>query len=670
MKGNSVSFLIWLFAYVICPQANSQIIDSTSFRINSRFSIYTFENKGELLLHIPQNLIYNTLNVSLKINNKEISSWNGIPRKKLIRIPFEINLPASEYRVDAEISIKGKNRKYVASADLIILEYKSNEVKTDRLTGGLIVHRKQFFPFGFYCYSPVSPKLPEEEVVKGFNLISPYQRILPETLDERKAYMDRCAQLGLKVNYNILSVSGGGGVDSDVDSLIENRKREWLIHEIKEFRDHPALLAWYIADEPNGHNIPPEELENTYRIIKENDPWHPVTIVFMAPHNQAKKYSDALDIIMADSYPVPDLPITVFGNVAGQLSRDFYGYKPVWMVPQAFGGAEIWKREPTLQEIRSMTYQAIINGARGIQYFIRDGLNLFPKSTATWNECGQMACEIAELTPWLLSDEETIPVRSRSKDILVTSALYNKQLMILAVNRTNSPQRTQINISKNISGKARVLFENRSVQVTTGYFTDLFPSFGSQAYLIELEPLTDSLKPFKDNLLPDPGFEDISSTGVPASCYARNGGDRGATYFLDTREHVEGQHSIRIITPKENCSIKLRFFPTPVMPGQKYLISVYAKADPEQRPASHIDKSQCFEISLGGYGTRSFKLHDEWKKYVTIFTIPPDGEQPAKANVSMQMPSVGVAWFDMLQVIECVDIKQSINPELKFVWNF
>jgi hypothetical protein len=29
------------------------------------------------------------------------------------------------------------------------------------------------------------------------------------------------------------------------------------------------------------------------------------------------------------------------------------------------------------------------------------------------------------------------------------------------------------------------------------------------------------------------------------------------------------------------------------------------------------------------------------------------------------MPSPGTAWFDMLQIIECADIRVSINPEYR-----
>ncbi len=53
--------------------------------------------------------------------------------------------------------------------------------------------------------------------------------------------------------------------------------------ELFEDLDHPALLAWYISDEPTGHNMPAENLERSYRIVRELDPYHPVTIVFMAP---------------------------------------------------------------------------------------------------------------------------------------------------------------------------------------------------------------------------------------------------------------------------------------------------------------------------------------------------------------------------------------------------
>jgi hypothetical protein len=662
-------FKLVIFLFLIILPAEDRVFamqdDSTSFNIHPRYSFFSYESTGEILLIVPQNLFYSNLTVNLGINGEVIGSWTGVPGKRIARIPIAINLQPSEYKLIANISASGRNLRYTAYTILRILNYKSNEVKTDRLTGGLIVNKRQFFPFGFYTYSPVHPTLPEEEVVKGFNMISPYQRILPETFNARKAYMDRCARLGMKVHYNLLSVSGGGGVSSIIEGLSESRKKELLRAEIKAFRDHPALLSWYIADEPNGNKLKPDSLLEIYKLIRDLDPWHPVTVVFMAPFMSSRLYAEALDIVMADPYPVPDSPVSMVADITGKLTAEFAGRKPVWIVPQAFGGGEWWGREPTLQELRSMTYQSIVKGATGIQYFVRQGLNLFPKSTSLWAECGRMSMEIAEMTPWLLSDEETIPVRSGNQNIIVSSALHDGQLMIVAVNKTNSPQKVDFSVARPFSGKVTVLFENRSVNPAGSNFSDHLSAFGSQVYLIRLKKENGTMKQWTRNLIKDPGFEDVSSPGVPASCYARGGGDRGATYFLDSRENVEGNHSIRLVTPSENKSIRLRFFPFNGRNGGSYYISVWAKADPEQGLKDGTEeKKQYFEIALGDYSVTRFQLTGEWKEYVTNVTIPYYNDQPPRTNVILQMPSAGVAWFDMLQTTESVDIYRSINPEL------
>jgi hypothetical protein len=642
----------------------SQSVDSTTFKIFSRLSFYSFEKNGEFLVHVPPGLAASNLSIDIKTGLDSLISWHGITGSNIFRLSFPIKLKPSVYKVVAKISVPWRPKIiYTAATTLVILPYKPNEVKTDRYSGGLIVNKRQFFPFGFYCYSPVSPTLPEEEVVKGFNMISPYQKIIPESMNERRAYMDRCAQIGMKVHYNLLSVSGGGGVGSKIEGLSDEEKKDRLVVEIHSFMNHPALLGWYIADEPNGYNISPERIEEIYKTIKENDPWHPVSIVFMAPFLSAKKYIDALDIVMADPYPIPDLPAAMVGDVTGRLNTEFRGKRPVWIVPQAFGGGELWSREPTIQEIRSMTWQSIIKGATGIQYFVRQGLNYFPKSAATWSECGRMAVEVAELTPWLLSDEKSLPVQSYSNNVIVSSKLHNGQLIIMAVNIKNEPQGALISIKGVGNSRARLLFENRSVAVTGGLISDHLSPFGSQVYLINLKPEEKVITETNINLIKDPGFEDLTSPGIPSACYARPGGDMGATYFLDTREHFEGNHSVRVITPQENKSAYLRFYPFSVRAGSSYAISLWAKSDPEQRffflpeneTASQNSKKQMpqyVEVSLGEFGRARFVPDKEWRRYVTFVTIPTDTLPSFKTNLILKMPGQGVAWFDQLKVFE------------------
>lgn len=647
----------------------SQPADSASFKLYSRLSFYSFEKNGEFLLHIPSNRLQNMLSVTITVGEKIIGSWNGKPNRSILKIPVSFDVSPGVYKAVSMISISsGVKMEYMASTDLAILSYKSNEVKTDRLTGGMIVNRRQFFPFGFYCYSPVPSSLPEEEIVKGFNMISPYQTITPETLRERKAYMDRCAELGMKVHYNLLSLSGGGGVGSKIDGLSAEEKQLRLVEEIKTFMDHPALLAWYISDEPNGYKIPPETLENIYGIVKNTDPWHPVSMVFMAPFLSARKYAGALDIVMADPYPVPNYPISLVGDVAGQLKTEFTGKRSIWMVLQTFGGGEWWGREPTIQELRSMTWQSIVRGAAGIQYFVRQGLNYFPKSVAAWNECSRMAMEVSEITPWLLSDEETLPVESSSKNILVSSKVHNGQLMVMAVNKINEPVAVSIRIKGMNNNKARLIFENRSLPVTGGVINDHLSPYGSQVYLIDIQPSKNTIIPASGNLLKDPGFEDISAPGVPSACYARPGGDRGATYFLDTREHHEGNHSVRLFTPGDDKGVTLRLFPFKVSAGKSYAISIWAKSDPEQRisfvtnqeNARHNkmdDNPQYVEVELGVFGKARFIPDREWRRYMTFVAIPSDTLETFRTNLILRMPGQGVAWFDDLKVYEEIPLQ-------------
>jgi hypothetical protein len=637
-------------------------IENPDFKIQSRLSFYSVEKEGEILLYFSRKYLNENLIVRIRQDDKLICEQTGKPGQDIVRIPFNITGEIHSGKIDAEIIISGRQEQtFQLSCDLVILHHKPNEVKTDRLTGGLIVNNRPFFPVGFYCYSPVHPSLPEEEVVRGFNVISPYQKIMPETIDERKAYMDRCAQLGMKVHYNLISVSGGGGVNSEIEESDEVEKGKLLVQEIRAFMDHPALLAWYIADEPNGHKLPPDKLAEIYKKVRETDPWHPVSVVFMAPFNIAKDYAGSFDIVMADPYPVPDYPVTMCGDVTRLLKKDFSGENPVWIVPQAFGGGELWRREPTIQEVRSMTWQSVIEGATGIQYFVRRGLNSFPKSVATWGECGRIAMEIKSLSPWLLSDEGTVPVFSPSKNILVTARLHRGVLAIMTVNKTNEPLKASIGFQRSFTGQAEVLFENRTVKVYSGSFSDFFQAYGSQVYMIKLETKTDSIKPWTGNLITDPGFEDNSSPGVPASCYIRSGSDRGSNYFLDPSEHAEGDYSLMINTPAENKGITVRFFPIKVNAGSSYLVTVWAKADPEQRFLPETDgiihttkpqSPQYVEIGLGDFGKGRFVPESNWKQFVTTVTIPSDTVPELKTNVILTMPGQGVAWFDMLQVIE------------------
>jgi hypothetical protein len=90
--------------------------------------------------------------------------------------------------------------------------------------------------------------------------------------------------------------------------------------------------------------------------------------------------------------------------------------KPVWMVLQAFGWEHLgrvsdppqnWKGQPpSYEEIRFMTFDAIINGAGGVIFW---GAPFLPKDSETWPALLKVASELKGLQPaltgeWLARD--------------------------------------------------------------------------------------------------------------------------------------------------------------------------------------------------------------------------------------------------------------------------
>lgn len=104
-----------------------------------------------------------------------------------------------------------------------------------------------------------------------------------------------------------------------------------LTTQINRFKGHPAVMSWYLADEPGGQGIANTSLLPKYRAIRAADPsGRPVSMVFCT--TQAASYLEMLDVIMVDPYPIPNGDAA---SVSGALENVASLGKPVMMVPQA-----------------------------------------------------------------------------------------------------------------------------------------------------------------------------------------------------------------------------------------------------------------------------------------------------------------------------------------------
>lgn len=529
------------------------------------------------------------------------------------------------------------NEERLVSADCTVLVAQpvANPVVIDHLSQTLLVGGLPFCPQACYADRRTMDQVVEQEATTGINVLSPY---LSTDINERRQkraevrqFLDRCAQVGIYVQLSMLPASHAPQDDD---------KWAWVKEEVEAFRDHPALLSYYLADEPELGWAKPEACQAAYERIKALDPWHPVTMVFcQAP--AAVRYQAGMDVVMTDPYPIPNGPVTNVADFCERIRGDLGDALPLWVVPQAFGGGEWWKREPSRQEERVMTYLALIHGGRGIQYFIRRPPAVNPTSPDLWSECRRLLLELGQLTPALAAGEAAPKVTAEQKAVHVGAFQQGSVLTLLVANTANEPGPLDLTLDLPVSGSAEVLFENRSLPLTAGKLHDLVDAYGTRAYRIELAPIPDRVPLAKGNLIVNPSFEEAHNVGTPDGAYTGYGTDAGASWFVDPRLSVHGRQCLRLRTPVEGQGVNVALFPVTLANNTRYRLSFWAKAE--------RDGMRC---TLSGSTVKGDQaehvLSTDWRECAVEFTSP---EKAGRTSFNLRLVSPGAAWFDAVQLV-------------------
>jgi hypothetical protein len=421
-----------------------------------------------------------------------------------------------------------------------------------------------------------------------------------------------------------------------------------------------------------------EQLAAMRRLVKELDPYHPVTMPFFEGPAllQRAEWREVTDVAWHDFYPVSlpsrdqkdnpywrDVPPEFRRGVASimaywlaRLDRKFAHSMPLWYNPQLFGGGSewpSWKREPSAQELRAMTYAGLISGATAIlcwPYLPR----VYPTSPRLWAEAGRLAQEVMELTPFLLSEEPRRRVTADNPAVLVAAWQDRGLALVAAVNVENAPTSLQVTLADSrYSGPAEVLFENREIEVRAGVIKDTIEAQGTRVYQIPEGPFPADRAPLAPgNLRVNPSFEEWVNAGSPADISIKRG--VGCTCFLDARTAVQGRHSLRMIASgDEGIALGFNFVGqygvfegAKIQPAGRYRVSLWAKAD---RPGlglrlalSHTDRAD----------GEKFTLSTEWQEYSLVVTA--QGAQGDGENLigpGLQFDGPGVAWVDLFQIV-------------------
>jgi len=168
----------------------------------------------------------------------------------------------------------------------------------------------------------------------------------------------------------------------------ETKLRLWQHHTdtvlTKEVLSHPALLGYFLSDEPYWNGISMKSLKYAYEFLCKRDPYRPVWIV-SAPRGtveEQRAYAEYCDVFGVDIYPVPapndhshleDKSLSCVGKYVRRTAEITDGNRPVsiWLQGFAWGDLRNGQRKiyPTWTESRFMVFDSVINGADSFFWF-------------------------------------------------------------------------------------------------------------------------------------------------------------------------------------------------------------------------------------------------------------------------------------------------------------
>lgn len=202
-------------------------------------------------------------------------------------------------------------------------------------------------------------------------------------IPEIRARLDECRRQGMhavfspfhKTSVGFWGVNHSGKKTPSLKfSDAEVARMRAMVNAVK---DHPALLGWYLYDEPRGSEWT-AELRRMYTLLCELDPAHPVFGCDNGADGCIGK-RDACDITVLDLYlnPIlngpPKRPPSMILAAVERIARNLGPGKMLVYAPQAFdvdsfmpAGTVRKSRPPTYEECAAAVFGALAAGARGI----------------------------------------------------------------------------------------------------------------------------------------------------------------------------------------------------------------------------------------------------------------------------------------------------------------
>ena len=594
---------------------------------------YIFEQTGHLLVR-SATASAGTCTVAAKLVGSAAVLSNGswtltLGTDTVASFPFSLSpLPASIYdEVQITIdcpSIGWKTQRFRSFQRAPAAGAPARSVtQVDALTRTMRVGGEPFLSVGWYysIFDNGGRNLTEfvaQQAQAGVNTLLLYTfplMMLHGKADLQREVLDACDAVGMKVWMDLAIF---------VPKLALNSTQDWadFTAVVKNVRDHPATLGYYLCDDCWGHN--PALQAKVYRAIKLLDPYH----VTAGAGGTSAAFSDgesagghlrlSLDVPLLENYNEVlstrispssmensgrDFPNywTAFVNCPWSESSNQMGLGEYHVGHTSAGAPQVY----SAHRMRTTAYAGLVGDA-GIANLV-----FFDYFTNTEDRLlhgvERIAQEMQDLKPSLLAPLTTpqpsisvatagLRARAWSEDVRGSTTVCIHAIVLNSLNAFQPVNATLTFAGLPESIKASLPFEgdaDREVGVSSGTIHDMIAPNDVNVYRIgcTVPP------PEKTNLSPNPGFELPSLMGGVTGWSGGRAGwanddhhDLRARMVLDTTNPHQGRYSLRITVPTaaplvqpwaEECAPECNagsdgFL---LVPHTSFRISVWARCD-------------------------------------------------------------------------------------------
>jgi len=358
--------------------------------------------------------------------------------RQQVQLPLNALLPNGDYQWTFTLKGNGQVLQTLSQPVHVVSNMPTTYIDE---TGRVVRNGSHFFPFGIYLGEAGDDTDNDMERIAdaGFNTVLNY-RYGYVGAEDATAFLDRAQNHDLSVIFSLKDLYQYNHPAIDGAAISEDL--------IDDYKDHPALLAWYINDEAPLSAIP--ELLSMYQRVQDLDPDHPTYSVHFQKDNYPQ-YFPTTDVFGSDWYPYGWSPwsgVTTYARAAKTATRDALG---MWTVTQIHNGTlynggnqpQNPVYTPTVTAMKNFAYQAIASGANGLIFY--SYFDLWYDTTARqksqtafdarWPGVEQVAQEISSYIP-VLEDGQDIPIVVSASGAPARGILYNNKMYLFIANST------------------------------------------------------------------------------------------------------------------------------------------------------------------------------------------------------------------------------------------